>query len=155
MIPHRRIAALAVATAHLPGCFQEEASRQGAPVEVADMTAVSRAGKQRSAEIAEVDDTAAVPELATMLSDSADPNVRRETIYTIADQGEAEDAAIIGQALYDSDSAVRLAAIEALTGIGGDTPSFLLEQALVDVNQGVREAAQDMLEEPAFARPQF
>jgi HEAT repeat protein len=41
--------------------------------------------------------------------------------------------------------------VEALGQIGGTSARYLLEQALGDADAGVREAAQQMLEEPEFS----
>jgi hypothetical protein len=43
--------------------------------------------------------------------------------------------------------------VEALGQVGGTSARYLLEQALGDADAGVREAAQQMLEEPEFADP--
>ena len=65
------------------------------------------------------------------------------------EDGSAADWLSIG--LGDPDPKVRRTAVEALGQVGGETARFLLEQALADTDAGVREAAQQMLEEPAFA----
>ena len=54
-------------------------------------------------------------------------------------------------ALGDPDPHIRRTAVEALGEIGGDTAEILLQQSLLDADEGVREAAQQMLEEPGFA----
>lgn len=51
-----------------------------------------------------------------------------------------------------ADPRVRQTAVEALGEIGGDTARMLLQQALADVDQGVREAAQQMLDKPVLAQ---
>ena len=43
------------------------------------------------------------------------------------------------------------AVLQALGQIGGTSARYLLEQALGDADAGVREAAKQMLAEPAFA----
>lgn len=93
---HRDSAAFAMVIALLSGCFQEEAPRHEAPAAVAARPADLRAGVQHVIEIAAVDGAAVVPALATILRDDADPEIRREAVYTIADVGETGDAAIIG-----------------------------------------------------------
>ena len=51
-------------------------------------------------------------------------------------------------ALGDPDPRIRRTAVEALGEIGGDTARFLLQQSLLDADDSVREAAQQMLAEP-------
>ncbi|MGH8130060.1 MAG: HEAT repeat domain-containing protein [Steroidobacteraceae bacterium] len=140
------IAVAIMVTALLSGCFQEGAPRHDAPVAVTASSANPQIGVERTIGMDE-EETASVPELAATLSDSADPNVRREAIYTIADVGESEDAAIIGQALYDSDSEIRSAAIEALTGIEGGISADWLSVALGDPDPRIRRTAVEALGE--------
>ena len=129
------------------GCFQEEAPRHEAPAIVTAESAAQRATVQRSsAEPAEEEVPATVPQLE-MLHESADPDVRREMIYLIADAGEVEDAALIGQSLYDPDSRVRKAAVEALTGIGGQSSADWMLVALGDPDPRIRRTAVEALGE--------
>jgi HEAT repeat protein len=90
--------------------------------------------------------SATVPQLE-MLKGSAAPEVRREVLYLIADAGEVEDAALIGQSLYDPDSRVRKAAVEALTGIGGQSAADWMLVALGDPDPRIRRTAVEALGE--------
>jgi len=141
---HRDFAALAMLMVLLSGCFQEESPRQEAPVAVAARPADPHLGTEPAIEMDEVD-AASVPELAALLNSSADPEVRREAIYAIADAGETEDAAIIGQSLTDPDSGVRKAAIEALTGIGAASSADWLSLGLGDPDPRIRQATVEAL----------
>ena len=87
------------------------------------------------------------PRLETLLKEAADPKIRREAVYLVADAGEVEDAALVGQALYDPDSRVRKSAIEALTGIGGPTSADWMLVALGDPDPHIRRTAVEALGE--------
>jgi HEAT repeat protein len=128
----------------LSGCFQEEASRHEAPAAAASSSVAVRAGTQFANQMSE-EEAASVPELATMLGSSPDPEVRREAIYAIADAGEPDDTAIIGQSMTDPDSRVRKAAIEALTGIGGKSSADWLSLGLGDPDPRIRQSAVEAL----------
>lgn len=136
MMRHRGIAALVIATALVSGCFQKEAPRLEAPV-AARAASADLHGPQ-------------VPHRAESSApgrDADDPDVRRESVYALADSGHLDDAAIIGQALYDPDGRVRLAAIEALTGIRSEASSDWLSIALGDPDPGIRRTAVEALGE--------
>jgi len=130
--------------APLSGCFQEEAPRQDAPVAVSAKATKPQVASQRVAQLDE-DNAASVPQLAATLDNSADPEVRRDALYAIADVGESADAAIIGEALYDPDPEIRLAAIEALTGIEGGISADWLSVALGDPDPRIRRTAVEAL----------
>jgi HEAT repeat protein len=136
---------LLIATLLVSGCFQEVAPRhEVAAVDAADSAgtqAIARESPEVPGEVA----AATLPDLAKQLQESADPEVRRETLYLIADEGEVEDAALVGQALYDPDSKVRMAAVEALTGIGGESSADWMLVALGDPEPGVRRTAVEAL----------
>jgi HEAT repeat protein len=83
--------------------------------------------------------------LAETLRDHEDPMARREAIYSLADDGDANDAAVIGQALTDRDPMVRAAAIEALTGIRDETAADWLSVGLGDPDPRVRRSAAEAL----------
>ena len=68
-------------------------------------------------------------------------------VYLVADAGEVEDAALVGQALYDPDSRVRESAIEALTGIGGESSADWMLVALGDPDPHIRRTAVEALGE--------
>jgi HEAT repeat protein len=128
------------------GCFQKEAPRHEAPAVVTAEFTAQRATVQRSnAEPAE-EVPATVPQLER-LHESTDPAVRREILYLIADAGEDEDAALIGQSLYDPDSRVRKAAVVALTGIGGQSSADWMLVALGDPDPRIRRTAVEALGE--------
>ena len=148
-MPMRKLALL-VQVLLMSGCFQQEAPRHEAPV-VARATAtpepvVQRATVQRSSAEPAEEVPATVGQLE-VLHESTDADVRRETLYLIADAGEAEDAALIGQSLYDPDSQVREAAVEALTGIGGESSADWMQVALGDPDPRIRRTAVEALGE--------
>ena len=58
-----------------------------------------------------------------------------------------EDAALVGQALYDPDSRVRESAVEALTGIGGESSADWMLVALGDPDPHIRRTAVEALGE--------
>lgn len=134
------------------GCFQKEAPRHEAPAIVTAESAAraesaaGRATVQRSSAGPAEEVPATVPQLE-MLQESTDPVVRREMLYLIADAGEVEDAALIGQSLYDPDSRVRKAAVEALTGIGGRSSADWMLVALGDPDPRIRRTAVEALGE--------
>ena len=127
------------------GCFQEAAPRHETPTDVTAVTLDQHAVSRKSVDAVPVETAATVPQLAKRLQDDADPKVRREALYQIADAGEAEDAALIGQALYDPDGEVRMAAVEALTGIGGEASANWLSIGLGDPDPRVRRTAVEAL----------
>jgi len=141
---HRGIAAFVMGMALLSGCFQEEAPRQEAPIAVSAMTTWPQGAPQHAAGLDE-EETASVPPLAATLDNSADPDARREALYAIADVGKSADAAVIGEALYDSNPEIRLAAVEALTGIEGGIAADWLSVALGDPDPRIRRTAVEAL----------
>lgn len=137
-------AGLIIAVLLASGCFQAEAPRHEAPAAVVARPADPQVGTQPANEMHE-ESAAGVPELAVMLDNSADPEVRREAIYAIADAGQSDDVPIIGQSLTDPDSGVRTAAIEALTGIGDETSADWLSLGLGDPDPRIRQTAVEAL----------
>jgi HEAT repeat protein len=129
------------------GCFQEVAPRHESPAVATAETAAQRDMARRSLEKPAQEATAAVPQLAMLLNEATDPEVRREAVYLIADAGELDDAAVIGQSLYDPDSQVRMAAVEALTGIGGQSSADWMSIALGDPDPRIRRTAVEALGE--------
>ena len=118
---HAGCAAVLAGLSVVSGCSQEEAPRH-ATLKAAPVTVVAqRISAQHPIEKPVEELPASVPPLETLLVAAPDPEIRREVVYLVADAGEVEDAAVIGQALYDPDSRVRESAIEALTGIGGES----------------------------------
>jgi HEAT repeat protein len=140
-----RISRLLVPVLLLPGCFQEEAPRHDASAAVTVKSAARQPAVPRNTDQQVTEGVASVAQLEAMLQEAADPALRREAIYLIADAGEAQDAALIGQALYDADSQVRRAAVEALTGIGGESSADWMLVALGDPDPGIRRAATEAL----------
>ncbi|MGH8243324.1 MAG: HEAT repeat domain-containing protein [Steroidobacteraceae bacterium] len=140
-------AELLTATLLVSGCFQEVAPRHEAPADAASVSMDQRAVAPKSADAPAVEATATVPQLAQQAHEDADPEARREALYLIADAGEAEDAAVVGQALYDPDEAVRMAAVEALTGIGGEASADWMLIALGDPEPRIRRTAVEALGE--------
>ena len=129
------------------GCFQAEAPRHDTSAAKAAESAVQRVEVQRPIEVPVKEVPASVAQLETVLEEAADPTVRREALYQIADAGEVQDAALIGQALYDPDRRVRKAAVEALTGIGGESSADWMLVALGDSDPGIRRMATEALGE--------
>jgi HEAT repeat protein len=146
--------ALAMTMALAAGCFQEEAPRLDAPPTIAARPTDPRVGNEPAFPVNE-EIVASVPKLAQMLQDERDPDVRRQLVYAIADAGERDDAAIIGQALTDPDSGVREAAIEALTGFGGESSADWLSLGLGDPDPGIRRTAVEALGEIGGDTAQF
>src|SRR5688572_7751065 len=129
------------------GCFQEAAPRHDTPTDAASVSMDQQAVASNSSDAPAVEAIATVPQLAQQAQEDADPEARREALYLIADAGEAEDAAVIGQALYDPDEEVRLAAVEALTGIGGEASADWMLIALGDPDPRIRRTAVEALGE--------
>jgi HEAT repeat protein len=132
---------LLIAVLLLSGCFQEEAPRPAVPTAAA-RSAQAAATALQSEERMEKD-------LATTLQDAADPEDRRDAIYEIADAegNEMESAALIGAALYDLEPAVRLSAVQALTGLRNESAADWLVIALGDPEARVRRTAVEALGE--------
>jgi HEAT repeat protein len=129
------------------GCFQAEAPRHETSGAAAAESVVQRLAAQRPIDVPVKEVPASVAQLETVLHEAADPAVRREALYQIADAGEMQDAALIGRALYDPDSRVRKAAVEALTGIGGESSADWMLVALGDSDPGIRRMATEALGE--------
>jgi HEAT repeat protein len=85
--------------------------------------------------------------LAQALRASPDPELRRDTVYALADVDDEGSAAVIGEALYDPDPGVREAAIEAMTGIDDAAAADWLSLGLGDPEPRVRRAAVEALGE--------
>ena len=146
---------LLVSVLLVSGRFQQEAPRHEAQAVATAASASSptttdasrpHATVQRwSAESAEELPTTVPP--LDVRHESTDADLRRETLYLIADAGEAEDAALIGQSLYDPDSRVRKAAVEALTGIGAESSADWMLVALGDPDARIRRTAVEALGE--------
>jgi HEAT repeat protein len=135
-----------IATLLVSGCAQEVAPRHEAPAAVVAATRAPRVlAPKHSA--APGEPVATVPELATQLQEDADPKVRREALFLIADAGKDDDVALIGQALYDQDADVRMAGVEALTGIGGESAADWMQIALGDPDPRIRRTAVEALGE--------
>ena len=130
---------LVIVAALLPGCFQEKSPRLEAPPML--QATATRAVEQAPARAVPVSRVAAV-----LLADE-DPEIRRETVFQLADQGDAAGAAVIGQALTDPDPEVREAAIEALTGIRDETSADWLAIALGDPEPRLRRMTAEALGE--------
>lgn len=145
MMRNQVIAALAAMVLQ-SGCFQEEAPRHERPAADVSGATVSQGEIHAAVAIDEMD-MAGVPELAARLAESVDPEVRREAIYAIADAGEVDDVAIIGEALYDPEGSVRLSAIEALTGVRSEISADWLSIALGDPDPRIRQTAVEALGE--------
>ena len=78
------------------------------------------------------------------IAQSARPGINAQA----KQQGFTPKAASIGKALLFP------VAVEALGEIGGYTAKLLLQQSVLDADESVREAAQQMLAEPGFAEPE-
>ena len=129
------------------GCVREDAPRQAMPDAVQATSVALRVKVPRPIEKPVEDAQATIPRLETLLVEAPDPEIRREAVYLIADAGEVEDAAFVGQALYDPDSRVRESAIEALTGIGGQSSADWMLVALGDPDPRIRRTAVEALGE--------
>jgi HEAT repeat protein len=141
------ISALLIPALLMSGCFQQEAPRQDTtPVAMAE-SAVQRAITLRSPERPPQEAPETAQQLESLLNEATDPDVRREAVYMIADAGEPDAAAIIGQSLYDPDSQVRMAAVEVLTGIGGESSADWMLIALGDPDPRIRRTAVEALGE--------
>jgi HEAT repeat protein len=140
-------AELLIAALIVSGCFQEVAPRHETPAPVT-ATATGQLAIVRQFPDAPVDEaTAVVPQLAGRLQEDDDPKSRREALYLIADSGGSGDAALIGQALYDPDATVRLAAVEALTGLEDVSSADWMLVALGDPEPQIRRTAVEALGE--------
>jgi HEAT repeats len=132
--------------ATVSGCFQREAPRQDGQANAATRSAARDSAAARGGAIQEAADPP-VSELSETLRHEEDPRVRREAVYLMADAVEAEDAAVIGEALSDPDPEVRVAAIEALTGFEGTASADWLSIGVGDPDPRVRRTAVEALGE--------
>jgi HEAT repeat protein len=139
--------ALLLAAFLMSGCFQQEAPRQDTSPAAMAESAAQRAMTLRSPAEPPQGAPETVAQLESLLNEATDPDVRREAVYMIADAGEPDAAAIIGQSLYDPDSQVRIAAVEVLTGMGGESSADWMLIALGDPDPRVRRAAVEALGE--------
>jgi hypothetical protein len=153
----RRIgyAALLGGLALASGCFQEEAPRRVAPATVATQAAAAPAAAPMRSPTKMNEAEPAVSELAESIRQAEDPATRREAVYAVADVGEADAAAVVGEALTDPDAEVRMAAIEAMTGFEGTASADWLSTGLGDPDPRVRRTAVEALGQidGATARP--
>jgi hypothetical protein len=129
------------------GCSHEETPRHVTPKVTPAKFVAQRLPAQNRVQKPVQAVRATVPQLGTLLYDAPDPKIRREVIYLVADAGKAEDAALVGQALYDPDSRVRESAVEALTGIGGESSADWMLVALGDPDSHIRRTAVEALGE--------
>ncbi len=127
------------------GCFQEVAPRHETPAAAMAESVAQSAMARRSIDKPAEEVPATVSQLEMLLNEASNPAVRREALYLIADAGESQDAALIGQSLYDPDSKVRMAAVEALTGIGGEGSADWMLIALGDPEPRIRRTAVEAL----------
>ena len=144
---HADCAAVMASLWLVSGCSQEEAPRHVTPKVAPAKFVAQRAPTQHPVENPVQDVPATGPQLETLLKEAPDPKIRREVVYLVADAGEAEDAALVGQALYDPDSRVRESAVEALTGIGGESSADWMLVALGDPDPHIRRTAVEALGE--------
>ena len=133
---------LVAALLPLAGCFQTPTPP---PAATPPGTAATQPDSpvERVLMLGEHPDKATMPILKTIVRDDADPAVRQEAVYAMADIGGEADAATIAEALRDPDERVRMAAIDVLSTMDGETPAALLVGALQDGNPRVRLRAVD------------
>jgi HEAT repeat protein len=129
------------------GCSQEGTPRHATPEAPPAKFVAQRVPTQQSIAKSVAEVPVSVQQLETLLNEAPDPQVRREAVYLIADAGKADDAALVGQALYDPDSRVRESAVEALTGIGDETSADWMLVALGDPDPHIRRTAVEALGE--------
>jgi HEAT repeat protein len=129
------------------GCFQEEAPRRDAPAALAAQTAAAPAAAAVRGPTKMDEAKPVVSELAETIRQAEDPAARREAVYAVADAGEADAAAVVGEALTDPDAEVRMAAIEAMTGFEGTASADWLSTGLGDPDPRVRRTAVEALGE--------
>jgi len=144
---HAGCAAFLAGLSLASGCFQAEAPRDAPPAVSTESSVAQRAVARRPVEWPVKGVSTTVSQLETVLNEAPDPETRREAVYLIADAGEADDAALVGQALYDPDSRVRASAVEALTGIGGESSADWMLVALGDPDPRIRRTAVEALGE--------
>ena len=120
----------------LAGCFQSPAPPPAASPDIAARKPESPV--QRVQMLGDHPDKTTMSTLTTIVRDGADPAVRQEAIYAMADIGGEANAATIAEALRDPDEGVRIAAIDVLSTMDGETPAALLVGALQDENARVR-----------------
>ena len=129
------------------GCSQQETPRHVTPKVAPAQFVAQRVPAPMLVEKQVQEVPATVPQLEELLYEAPDPKIRREVVYLVADAGEADDAALVGQALYDPDSRVRESAIVALTGIGGESSADWMLVALGDPDPHIRRTAVEALGE--------
>jgi HEAT repeat protein len=133
---------LLMALLSLTGCFQAQAPPPATPPPgVAAKAADNEV--ERVLLLGDAPDETTVSTLTTIVRSGADPEVRQEAVYAMADIGSEADAATIAEALQDPDEGVRIAAIEVLSTMDGETPKALLAGALQDSSPQVRLRAVD------------
>jgi len=95
--------------------------------------------------VAATDEPADVVQLAALMREEEDPDVRREAVFDLADAGTETDTALVGQALADPDPGVRRAAVEALNDDDSDEAVSYLALSLNDADPRVRLDATEAL----------
>lgn len=116
--------------------------------------ALSQDGRHRQEAmfgLAESGGSGSVTDLRQGLSD-VDRRVREAAIESLAVVGGEESVGALGGILSDPDAGLRIDAVDAIGRIGGDEAIALLEQAMIDENHVVREAAAEWLTELAWRR---
>lgn len=141
------LAALVVGIVLASGCFQEEAPRREAPAVASSRFVERMPASERTTSATREDSAPASAPLAETIRHAEDPAARREALYAMADAGQADASAVVGEALTDPDAEVRMAAVEALTGFGGTASADWLAIALGDPDARVRRTAVEALGE--------
>ena len=131
---------LAAALVPLTGCFQAPA-----PPSAATPPAAREPDSpvERVLLLGDHPDKSTMSTLTTIVREDADPAVRQEAVYAMADIGGEANAATIAEALRDPDDGVRMAAIDVLSTMDGETPTAFLVGALQDDDPRVRLRAVD------------
>jgi HEAT repeat protein len=138
-------AILVAAPVLLAACFQAEAPPPAAAPRPGIAASQSSEPLQRVLKLVDHPEEQALPKLAAIARHDANPAVREEALYAIADIGSEADAATIAEALRDPDEGVRISAIDILSTMDGETPAALLVSALQDANARVRLKAVEAL----------
>lgn len=101
--------------------------------------------RQALADLAALESPAAEQALSAVIG-VREAELRREVVTVLGQKGGNERLLVLGQAaLGDPDAGVRLAAIEALAGAGGEPARHFLRQALKDRDETVRQGAARLL----------